>query len=138
MELAKHWNSKVYNRVYNKVYNINDAIGTKLITRLSLGFRHLREHKFKLNFRDTLNTLCSCCMEVESTSHYFLWCFADYTYEQFKEYWQRPSYTYRRKSYKYLIIHYSYDNKTNQIILMHVIRYIKDSQRFDEPPFNPS
>ena len=31
-----------------------------------------------------------------------------------------------------------YDDKTNQIILMHVIRYIKDSQRFDEPLFNPS
>ena len=31
-----------------------------------------------------------------------------------------------------------YDNKTNQIILMRVIRYIKDLQRFDEPLFNPS
>ena len=31
-----------------------------------------------------------------------------------------------------------YDDKTNQIILMHVMRYIKDSQRFDEPLFNPS
>ena len=31
-----------------------------------------------------------------------------------------------------------YDGKTNQRILMHVIRYIKDSQRFDEPLFNPS
>ena len=31
-----------------------------------------------------------------------------------------------------------YDNKTNQIILMHVIQYIKDSQRFDEPLFNLS
>ena len=31
-----------------------------------------------------------------------------------------------------------YDNKTNQIILMRVIRYIKDSQRFDGPLFNPS
>ena len=31
-----------------------------------------------------------------------------------------------------------YDDKTNQIILIHVIRYIKDSQRFDEPLFNPS
>ena len=31
-----------------------------------------------------------------------------------------------------------YDDKTNQIILMHVTRYIKDSQRFDEPLFNPS
>ena len=31
-----------------------------------------------------------------------------------------------------------YDDKENQIILMHVIPYIKDSQRFDEPLFNPS
>ena len=31
-----------------------------------------------------------------------------------------------------------YDDKTDQIILMHVIQYIKDSQRFDEPLFNPS
>ena len=32
----------------------------------------------------------------------------------------------------------TYDDKTNQIILTHAIQYIKDSQRFDEPPFNPS
>ena len=31
-----------------------------------------------------------------------------------------------------------YTGKTNQIILMHVIRYIKDSQRFNEPLINPS
>ena len=31
-----------------------------------------------------------------------------------------------------------YDDKTNQIILMPVIRYIKHSQRFGEPLFNPS
>ena len=31
-----------------------------------------------------------------------------------------------------------YDDKTNQISLMHVIRYIKGSQRLDEPLFNPS
>ena len=30
------------------------------------------------------------------------------------------------------------DDRTNQIILMHVTRYIKDSKRFDEPLFNPS
>ena len=30
-----------------------------------------------------------------------------------------------------------HDDKTNQIILMHTIRYIKDSQRFDESLFNP-
>ena len=44
--------------------NINDAIGIKLITRLRLGFSHLREHKFKHNFRDTLNPLCSCSTDI--------------------------------------------------------------------------
>ena len=58
----------------SKVYNINDAIGIKLITRLHLGFSDLHEHKFKHNFRDTLNTLCSCSIEVESKSQYFLRC----------------------------------------------------------------
>ena len=55
----------------SKVYSINDAIGIKLITR-RLGFSHLGEYKFKHNFRDTLNPLCSCSIEVGSTSHYFL------------------------------------------------------------------
>ena len=50
-------------------------IGIKLITRLRLGFSHLREHKFKHNFQDTLNPLCSCSIEAESTSHYFLRCY---------------------------------------------------------------
>ena len=35
---------------------------------------HLREHKFKHSFRDTLNPLCSCGLDIETTSHYFLRC----------------------------------------------------------------
>ena len=53
----------------SKPYNISDI---KLITRLRLGFSHLREHKFKHNFQNTLNPLCSCSIRAESTSHYFL------------------------------------------------------------------
>ena len=49
----------------SKVYNIKDTIGIELITRLRLGFSHLREHKFKHNFQDMLNPLCSCSIEVE-------------------------------------------------------------------------
>ena len=30
-----------------------------------------------------------------------------------------------------------YDDKTSQLILMNVIRYIKESKRFDETLFNP-
>ena len=58
----------------SKVYNINDTISIKLITRVRLGFSHLREHKFKHNFQETLNPLCSCSIEAESTCHYFLRC----------------------------------------------------------------
>ena len=58
----------------SKVYNINNTIGIKLITRLRLGFSHLREPKFKHNLQDTLNPLCSCYIDAESTSHYFLRC----------------------------------------------------------------
>ena len=31
-----------------------------------------------------------------------------------------------------------YEDKTNEIIVMHLIGYIKDLQRFDELLFNPS
>ena len=37
-----------------------------------------------------------------------------------------------------LYVNQIYDYKTNQIILMHVIRYIKDLQRFHELLFKPS
>ena len=61
-------------RSASNIYNIINAFGIKLRTRLRLGFSHLRENKFKHNFRGTLNSLCSCSIEVESTSHYFLGC----------------------------------------------------------------
>ena len=49
-------------------------IGIKMITRLCLGFSHLRGRKFEHNFQDTLNPICSCSTEAESTSYYFLRC----------------------------------------------------------------
>ena len=57
------------------VYKIFDPIGLKLLTRLRLNLSHLREHKFRHNFQDTLNPLCSCKnLETETTGHYFLRC----------------------------------------------------------------
>ena len=53
---------------------MHDPHGLKLLTRLRLNFSHLRAHKFRHNFRDTLNPLCSCGLETESTSHYLLRC----------------------------------------------------------------
>ena len=56
------------------IFSIYDPQGSKLLSRLKLGFSHLREHKFRHNFGETLNPLCSCALETESTDHFFLRC----------------------------------------------------------------
>ena len=45
-----------------------------MLTRLRLGFSHLREHKLAHGFKDTLNPHCSCSIEAETITHYFLRC----------------------------------------------------------------
>ena len=56
------------------VNNIHYPTGLKLLTRLRLGLSHLHENKFNHNLRDRVNPLCSCSLEVESSSHFFLHC----------------------------------------------------------------
>ena len=58
----------------NKIFNIHGQISIELLTRLRLGFSHLREHKFRHNFEDTLSALCSCSNEAETMLHLFLRC----------------------------------------------------------------
>ena len=43
-----------------------------MLTRLRLDFSHFRVYKFRHSFEDTLNPLCSCSIEGETTTHYFL------------------------------------------------------------------
>ena len=52
----------------NDRYGIYNLLGVKLLNRLRLGF----SHKFRHNFADTLNPLCSCSRKTEDTEHYFL------------------------------------------------------------------
>ena len=61
----------------NSFYGCQNIMGIKLVTRLSLGLNHLREHKFKHSFQDMLNPLCNCGKDVKSSTHFLL---------------QRPSY----------------------------------------------
>ena len=60
--------------IQRSICNIFDPKGWKLLTRLTLGFSHLNEHRFRHNFQDCLNPLCSCSLEIEDTSHYLLHC----------------------------------------------------------------
>ena len=59
---------------WSTLCSIYHPVDVKLLVRLRFGFSHLCEHKFRLNFQDTLNPLCSCSPESERTSHYLLCC----------------------------------------------------------------
>ena len=56
----------------NSIFNCHSPKGIKLITRLRLGLSHLCEHKFRHNFQDTLNPICICRDDIETTIHYLL------------------------------------------------------------------
>ena len=58
----------------NSIFLCNNPKGIQLLTRLRLGLSHLREHKFKHNFQDTLNPICNCGEDIETSSHYLLPC----------------------------------------------------------------
>ena len=47
----------------NKAFSIYDPLGINFLNRLRVDFNHLNEHKFRHNFTDTLNPLCSCSLE---------------------------------------------------------------------------
>ena len=53
---------------------LNNSQGIKFLTRLHFGLSHLYEHKFKHSFQDSLNPLCKCSIEGESTLHVLLHC----------------------------------------------------------------
>ena len=58
----------------NSVFAVHNINGLKLLTHLILNFSHLNEHKFRHNFNDTFDPMCSCGKEPETTLHYFLRC----------------------------------------------------------------
>ena len=46
--------------------------GIKLLTRLRVGLSHLREHKFRHNFQDSLDPFFNCSGHIETTIQFFL------------------------------------------------------------------
>ena len=59
----------------NSIFNVHKPTGLKYLTRLSVGFSHLKSHKYNHNFRDTPNPSCACDGTTEETTeHYLLHC----------------------------------------------------------------
>ena len=125
----------------NSFFNCCDLKGIRLITRLRLELSHLREHKFKYNFQNCLNPLCSGGSSIESTFHFLLHC---------------PIFHHKRhtllstlnnidskilaSNVSYLIQTLlfgctSFDSETNTLVLNATIDYFSSTEKFEEPLF---
>ena len=56
------------------VFGIHDPIGLPYLTQLRVGLSKLNFHKFKHNFRDTINPICPTNDGIEDTEHFLLLC----------------------------------------------------------------
>ena len=129
----------------NSTFNCDKPRGIKLLSRIRLGLSHLREHKFKHSFQDSLNPFCSCGKgEVETSSHYLLHC-SNCSEEQFT-----LLNTIRNIDMSILQLSdskftsvllfgdSSFNNKKNTFILDATIDYIISTKRFEVPLFSSS
>ena len=122
----------------NFSFGITDIHGIKLLTKSRAEFSDLRDHRFQHNF-NCRDPRCSCLLEDESNSHFFLRC---------------PHHLAIRKIFLGIIstiigsditifpsehltdiLLYGnnvYNDVTNKLILKQTIEYIRKSKRFDD------
>ena len=118
----------------NSVFSVADIYGIKLLTRLRLSLIHLREHKFRHSFQVTIIPLCSCNIEVKSTS-FFLY------YQNFITPRTIPMNKTRKTASNILNLDQisltklilfgdsKYENKVNKNILLASINFVLSSKR---------
>ena len=123
----------------SSTYNCFNNKGIKHITRLRLGLSHLRDHKFKHGFLDSLNPVCSCGLDIETTCHYLLHC-PNFTNEisilmNIASTINESSLTSCDASIVKLLLNgdESLDLETNTLILNIIVDFIISSKRFDGP-----
>ena len=135
------WNSKSFVDFKNSilkfirpspsnVFNCNNYKGIRLIMRLHVGVSHLHEHKFKHDFQNCLYPICSCGLDIGSTSHFFLHCptFNDEGYTLLSTLNNIDC-----KLLEYTKSSLSLSIKKKTRILNATIEYILSTERFKEP-----
>ena len=122
----------------NNTFGTNDVSSLKSLTRFRFSFSHLREHKFKHNFQDTLNLLYSCSLEAEDTYHFFTRCqnFSNQQRVLFNDLNSINSKILKMSENEIaqllLVGNKTFSKNMNLRIITSSIRFIKDSKRFDE------
>ena len=125
----------------NSFFDCHNPKWIKLITRLRLGLSHLREHKFKHSFQDTVNPLCNSGHDTESSTHFFFDClyFINERHTLLRTLRSLDSKLLDRTDYELaqtlLFGNTSQTLNHNFKVISASINYILWSKRFDEPPF---
>ena len=119
----------------NSVFTCHNPIGIKYLTRIRLGFSHLRYHKFKHGFLDAIDPLCSCNTGIKNTVPNF--SFARNTFLNAIAIVDR-SITDQddiKIIQTFLYGNPSYSINDNKLILDASIKYILETKRFEGPIF---
>ena len=126
----------------NNIFGCHNLEGIRYLTWLQLGISHLYEHKFKNNFQNTLNLLCTCGCDVENTCHFLLHCpnlLTEIT-TLLKKIINIDSNILNKAdaiiTKTFLFGNSKYSNKINLQVLNASMDFILTSKRFDEPLLN--
>ena len=125
----------------NSIYNIHNPLAVKYITRLRIGFSHLKKHKFKHNFQDSIDPMCICSSGSKTMIHFFLhWVnFNIQRQTLFKKIATTDAniLTENEDSIVYTLLFgkANSENSFNKAMLNASIQYILSSERFNNPLF---
>ena len=124
----------------NDIFNCHNPKGVKLLTRLRLGLSHLRDHKFKHSFQDSLNPICNCGTDVETTTHYLLHCplFSDERLILINNIRNIDNNILNLNDSRFSFGNSSFNKTKNTSVLNTTIEYIVSSKRFEVPLFDSS
>ena len=139
--IYKFKKSVITEKLENALYNVHDPIGVKLLSRLRLQFTHLNEHKFRHGFNDTVNPMCPCGTDGETTEHFLLrcHCFSTQRSELF-DYLYRLDPSFSKLNTKEKVTYLLYGSRSNSSslnkeVIKLVIKFLKSTGRFNKPLF---
>ena len=104
-------------------FKVNRLSGFVFLARLTAGFSHLREYKFRHGFLDIVDPICSCRTNaVENSEHYHL------HYSNLAN--QRTSLDSTTFSRILLFGNPKFSDNVNSCIIYAVIKFIESTNRF--------
>ena len=138
----KHALARFYRPSPSLLYNVHHPKGIIFLNRLRVNFSHLKEHKFRHNFQDTVDPFCNCSSNaIETSEHYLLHC-SDYSMQRSILFDDLNTASINLVPFnpKYLVQillfgcpNFSFSDNHN--IITFVINYIVQSKRFDRSLF---